>query len=250
MKLETILTQGWHDDPTAPLAAHRLHDLANRDPAHYVDRLSAELEVCHAAEVSGLEQLFRRRTGGFDAIKQFVAALLSIATEASAPPLACRIDAIAYALLAGAKNFDLIAPPAKQGNEPFRAVLTDWRCAIGALESFERTGHPLPKDSVITSDVYLKVRKIVARPNARDERNILAALLVSGTSTQAELSIDLGLGGPLVDRILATFESVGMLQRRNASLYTIAEPYLPVALFGLRETLGLDPVAILARLLN
>ncbi|MEA3413722.1 MAG: hypothetical protein U9R74_19655, partial [Pseudomonadota bacterium] len=176
MKLEAILTKGWHDDPKALLAARRLHDLAGRDMERYSDYLSSELGSTRNPEISGLEQLFRRRTGGFDAIKQFVAALVSISSEESgASPLICRIDAFAYAFLAGAKNFDLIAPPARQGNEPFQSVLADWLHTTAALEEFERTGNPLPDDSPITSDVYLNVRKVMARRSARDERNVLAA---------------------------------------------------------------------------
>ena len=191
--------------------------------------------------ITGLDALFRRRTGGFAPLKQFLGALALLPPQSDYPqPLTCQIDAFAWSFLKGAKNLDLLLPAAPH-SAAMRAEYQRWRKDIRALERFERLGLPLPQPGAISADAYLALRAIVTRPSARDERRALASLLVSGPSTLAEITDDLGLNYSLGERSLAVFESkpLALLKRRDECFSLRAET-LPLVLFGLRETMGLD----------
>jgi hypothetical protein len=252
VKLQAELTYGWPMDQQSPLSASSLHAAASQSNlSHsYADALAAALQQGVQATalsadktpmISGLDALFRRRTGGFAPLKQFLGALSLLLPQSDYPqPLTCQIDAFAWSFLKGAKNLDLLLPATRQ-SDAMRAEHQRWLKEIRALERFERLGIPLPEHAAISGDTYLALRAIVTRPSARDERRALASLLVSGPSTIAEITHDLGLNYSLGERSLAIFETkpLALLQRRDECFALRAET-LPLVLFGLRETMGLD----------
>jgi len=248
MLLQAQLTIGWHDGPEKDFAATRLHETALKAGKGYSDTLATTLKAVGKAPISGLESLFRRRTRGFETLKKFVAALVSLPhPAATADPLICRIDAFAYAFLRGAKNLDFQLPLDDKLNAEFRKTHAAWSHTIMALEDFERLGRPLVKDANISTDHYLALRHIISRPSARDERRTLATLMVSGPSSMKEISEDLGLNYSLGQRTVATFLEKDLVERRSGEIFAIAEPALPLAVFGLRESMGLDLLTVLQK---
>jgi hypothetical protein len=247
MQLQALLTVGWKTDPQTPSSAAQLHKTAIQAGGEYSDVLSAELKsISNDFQILGLEQLFRRHTDGFKPIKQFIGALVSLPTCEGYPnPLICHIDAFAYAFLKGAKNFDFLLPLGDEVNADFRNTHMAWSRTITSLEAFERVGEPLPKNSGVTAEQYLSLPKVIVRPSARDERGVLATLLVSGPSTLSEISTDLGLNYTLGQRTLATFEKMSVIERRPAEIFGIAEAALPLVVFCLREAMGIDLLSIL-----
>ena len=172
MELQALLTYGWCDDASEPLSASLLHESA-RNSGDYQTGLASALDQAlsqtgRAPHIGGLDELFRRCTGGFNAIKQFTGALTQLPASGACPqPLMCRIDGFAYAFLKGAKNFDLFLPPAGTLNAPFREALSNWDTEMYALERFERRGEDLPVSTSVTAAAYLALRSIVTRASAR-----------------------------------------------------------------------------------
>lgn len=248
MKLQAQLTVGWNDDPKVQLAASELHKAAMHANEEYAKALATALNSADNAQLTGLEHLFRRRTGGFEKIKRFVGALASIPRSDAYPdPLVCRIDAFAYAFLKGAKNFDFVLPLGDAVNSDFRKTYAAWSRTITALENFERVGKRLPKDAGVSADQYVALRSIVSRSSARDERRALGTLLVSGPSTMEDISKDLGLNYSLSQRTVTTFETMGTVERRSGGIFAVAKSALPLVVFGLRESMGLDLLSSLPK---
>lgn len=212
---------------------------AARDGSEYAARLVDD--VADAGAVHGLDELFRRHVdGGFGPLKRFVAAL---ANEASPRDITCHIDAFAYAFIARAKNFDLLLPEGSPQVGGFRlGYERKWRDRIEELEDFERLGENPSSDT--DRSHYVKLRPTVARRSARDERRALAVLLYSGPSTAVELRDELGLNESLALRVLAVLVGAGVVERRD-SAFALRTETLPVVLFSLRETMGVDPMAML-----
>lgn len=243
MKLQAVLSYGWPDHPASPLLAATLHQVAREADstgrASYLEALRFEptLAARHHQAILGLDALFRRRTRGFDDLKQFLGALAQIPTD-HGPPLCCEIDGLAWNFLKGAKNLDLLLPADPAGSAPFFKKMQTWQTDIAELERFERFGVAAPS---VNTRAYLALRAIVTRPSARDERRALATLLVSGPSTLAEISTDLRLNYSLGERSLAVFEGdpPAAIERRGER-FAIRDSAMPIVLFCLRETMGLD----------
>ncbi len=243
MKLQAFLTVGWEDDPQADFAALKLHEAAAQHGEAYSRALAAELATApQGTEITGLDRLFRRRPGEFGPLKKLVGglALLPAPTKLTGP-LVCRIDAFAYAFLKSAKNLDFVLPRRTGGDDDFKRIRTSWDATIDALERFERRGETLPDDTVEPAR-YLGIREIVTRPSARDELRALTVLLTSGPSTLEEISSDLGLNHTLGQRTLAAYEQapVAVIERRPGETFSIVADALPLVVFCLRETMGID----------
>ena len=239
MKLRAVLTVGWNDDPNHPCSALRLHQEASTAKLEYETALGKALDAHSAAELYGLGRLFRRRAKGFQKLKQFVGALVALPSR-NQDGLQCHIDVFAYAFLKSAKNFDLLIPEATRADSSFRRAYPSWRKIITALEEFERMGEPLPQGMGIRKEDYLRIRRVITRKTARDERRALTTLLVSGPSTREELSADMGLNYPLAQRVLGAFVTTGVVELSDGNTYTIVETALPLVVFCLRETIGID----------
>lgn len=242
MHLEAVLTIGWPEANNSSFSARKVHQAAQEaEEAQeaYPQALSRWLDSGPARPtLLALERLFRRRPGGFHALKTLIGALSGLPDREV--PLPCHIDCFAYAFLKGAKNFDFLLPEASSEESPFRTRLSEWNEAINALEELERVGQPLPAHLEFTQEDYLHLRHILARKSARDERRTLATLLVNGPSMPAELKTDLGLNETLAQRILGLLVNSGVVETRSGEQYVIREQALPLVVFGLRETLGLD----------
>ncbi len=238
MKLTAKLTAGWDYQNPPGLIARKLYkaDLNDED---YIQFLSSLLIENNTEEIYQLEELFRKSTQGFKPIKRLVGALTSIADDKN---LICYIDAFAYSFLTGAKNFDLLLQFDKKHNNEFIDTYKQWSEIFSKLENFERFGKQNISDE--QKKQYLDLRKIVSRPSARDEIRTLATLLVSGPSTLKEVKEDLGLNYSLGQRTIGVFKDIKVVEKREgekyALEYAIATEALPVVIFCLRETIGLD----------
>jgi hypothetical protein len=254
MLLEAVLTFGWPEVPVSEknfsaLAIHNsCADRRGRGYSEELLRLLIELQKNlldrHPIIIKGTEQLLRRRAGGFRPIQEFVGKLNEIVTfNPALGDVRCEIDVFAYAFLKSAKNFDFFLPEntAAKGRERFRDVSAQWKKDMTVLERFERKGTPMTYTDTLA---YLACRRIITRKSARDERRALATLLVSGPSTSEEVTEDLGLPYSLAERILPTFEGIGILERR-AVRYVIKREALPRVVFCLREVMGIDLLAVL-----
>ena len=233
MKLNAKLTVGWDYKSPMRLTAKELHKAA-LEAGNYVEFLSRKLSQKEVTEIYQLEQLFRKSTKGFQPIKQFVGALISLEVKKS---LNCHIDVFAYCFLKQAKNFDLLLPFDRKQNEEFWQKYQKWSEIIIKLEKFERLGQNCPEK---LAKQYLALRKVVSRPSVRDEIKTLATLLVSGPSTLEQVSEDLGLRYTLGQRTISVFENISVVKIRAGGIYVIATEALPVVVFCLRETCGLD----------
>ncbi len=241
------MTTGWKDDSSAPLAAATLHASAIRAGGDYTAALVDALKTASTGTpILGLDELFRRHTAGFQPIKTFIGAMVDIQSPANIPqPPLCHIDVFAYVILKGAKNFDFLLPLDCHANVVFQRTRGAWSNALTALENFERLGEPLPGSIGASVNQYLALRNIVSRASARDERRVLATLLVSGPSTLEQILKELGLNYSLGQRILSTFEDMSVVERRtvtrsDAPVFAVSESALPLSVFCLRETIGLD----------
>lgn len=244
MPIKAVLTVGWERNPESDVSAPELHERAAASGEKYEQTLAASLKDFESpVAIDELDRLFRRRTKGFDDIKKFVGALITILDDdKSLGPVICNIDVFAYAFLKGAKNFDLLLPEDKPTGS-FRSIFPQWKAEIRELEDFERFGKTISQDS---KDKYLKLRKIIIRKSARDECRSLATLLVSGPSTLDEISDDLALNYPLSQRTIGAFTMIGVVEKRPADdKYVISTAVLPMVVFGLREMMGLDLLNIL-----
>ena len=233
MKLNAKLTTGWNYKPIESDVL-QLHS-ENLNQHDYLENLTNRiLNSKKTVAIYQLEQLFRKSTTGFKPIKQFVAALTNNSDKRN---LDCYINVFAYSFLKGAKNFDLLLSFDRNENEEFIKTFKNWSDKITKLENFERFGKCINPD---LKDRYLALRKIISRPSARDEIRTLATLLVSGPSTLKEVSEDLGLNYTLSQRTIGVFEDIEVVEKRDKEKYAIAAEALPVVIFCLRETIGLD----------
>ncbi|ADE15639.1 hypothetical protein Nhal_2560 [Nitrosococcus halophilus Nc 4] len=239
MHLEAVLTVGWPETSNSSFSARKVHQAAQEAEEAYPHALARWLDSGPARPtLLALERLFRRRPGGFHDLKTLIGTIGGLPEREA--PLPCHIDCFAYAFLKGAKNFDFLLPEASAEESPFRSRLPEWNEAINALEELERVGQPLPAHLEFTQEDYLHLRHILARKSARDERRTLATLLVNGPSTPMELTTDLGLNKTLAQRILGLLANNDVVAARSGAQYVIREQALPLVVFGLRETLGLD----------
>lgn len=254
MELAAKLTTGWpgwQARGRSPHDALHLHHIATdtaADADYYSAALQEQLQNLEQPEILGVDHLFRKSTAGAKPIKKFIGALAALPSASSDfSPCLCHIDAFAYAFLKGAKNFDLLMPLAPAHNADFFQTWQGWQQIIVALQQFERFGQPLPTHCGITPDQYLSLRNVIARPSVRDELRALATLLLSGPSTMAQISEDLALNYTLGQRSLAVFENAGAITRYDGDVFAIAPSALPLVIFSLRETLGLDLLSSLPR---
>ena len=256
MSLEAILTVGWPDvSPEYRCSVTAIHEICRElgDPKEegygaelfrMLSNFRSEIPDSEPIVLKDIDRIFRRRTGGFSGIKNFVATLNEILmSHKDLGEVQCEIDVFAYAFLISAKNFDFFLPEIKNQKGPFREIYPRWKREMSDLEYFERNGRP----SIITdTSAYLALRRIISRKSARDERRTLAPLLVSGPSTRQEITKDLGLPYSLAERILPTFREIGILDKRKEK-YVIKKDALPRVIFCLREVMGLDLLPVLDR---
>ena len=233
MKLNAKLTTGWNYKPKESNIL-QLQD-ENLNQHDYVENITNRIfDDKKIVAIYPLEQLFRKSTTGFKPIKQFVAAL---ANNSETRTLDCYIDVFAYSFLKGAKNFDLLLLFDRDKNREFIETYKKCLDKVAMLENFERFGQCINDD---LQNQYLALRKIISRVTARDEIRTLATLLVSGPSTLKEVSEDLGLNYTLSQRTIGVFKDIEVLEERDKQKYAIATEALPVVIFCLRETIGID----------
>lgn len=202
----------------------------------------------HPVIILSLEELFHRHLTGFGEIKQFAGDLSSLlnSNQLTHSPL-CYLNAFTFAFLAAAKNYDLFVDIVnKQESIETVKKLT---AEINNLTEFERIGQALPDEYSSLKDAYLSLRRIIARPSARDEQRILYVLLLSGETTFEQVETCLDGNTSLTQRILAMLKASHVVVE-NQSKYSIKENCLGVVLFCLRETQGLDPVSTLETILG
>ncbi len=246
LKIQLHLTIGWPkiiDDTWIK----KLLDLENQsdiDKNQACQKLLRKLlnKQNQSFEFHGIDHLFRRNTKGFQPIKRFFSNLITL-ENTSATEVHCYIDAFTFAFLKGAKNFDLFLNYNPKNNVQFTQTYQNWLKAIEAYEKLERSGIPLTDSQ--TQDHYLKFRKILLRPSARDELRALACLLLNGPSTMQQVSNDLGLNYSLSQRTVSIFEPCNIVENRGNDEYAIVPDSLPMAIFGLREVLGINYLELL-----
>jgi hypothetical protein len=242
--MHAVLTVAWGEACPGAVPAAGLYAEARTPGGLDATRVARALRALPPPPtVSGLDALFRRHGAGFEPVKRLVATLARLEAEGLGP-VRSRVNAITYAFLQGAKNFDLLLPEDRGVPGPFRAALPGWRAQIAALEAFERDGDR-PADPWL-GDAYLRLRPILARGSARDERRSLAVLLIAGPSSLEEIERDLGLSYDLSQRVLAPLVAIDLVERSAADQrFAVTNRALPLVLFALRETLGIDPLAVL-----
>lgn len=253
MQLEAVLTPDWPVNSHAKNSSRNLVNHAEATTVAYQESLTDALKKHDISSIVSLEQLFRRKPAGFDPLKKFLSTLTSIDSLAdkhdkqkSQTILSCSINAFAYAFLKAAKNIDFILPLAKSQPTELLHALSQWQASISALEHFERTGKRFPPTLCFNKDDYLAVRTIITRPSARDERSTIAALLLSGPSCIDDICTDLGINTSLSQRILSAFSQSRLLKKDSEKKFSIKRSKIPIALFCLRETMGLDPLSMLS----
>ncbi len=249
---DVLLTFGWLADGQDGVDARVLHDLAKTlsgKELTYEQALLEQLKNQNIQRVNKLEQLLRRRRDGFSSIKRFTGALLDINKDELPMFKGCSIDIFAFAFLKYAKNYDLFMEYKNQRD--LQETVKLWQGEVKALEDFERLGKDLVGDYNYLKAIYLKLRAAVSRPSARDEQRTLAVLLASGPSTLKDIRTDLDLNDSLTLRILATLKKTDAIESHgedNDVLYQITKKALPVALFLVREIIGLDYLTMTASL--
>lgn len=175
-----------------------------------------------------------RRIAGFDAIKR------QIAEERDD---ALHLHAFTYAFLRRAKNVDLyVEADDREIQDRLRAL----RSAMAALETFERDGTDLRGDYAPLKPLYLALRRVVARPSARDERRVLVHLVMNGPCSDADFAKDLGISENLAVRVRKALQPA-LTSEGDSNLHRISDEAMPVVLFVVRETTGVDPLAALDR---
>ncbi|WP_017324882.1 hypothetical protein [Synechococcus sp. PCC 7336] len=276
MRLKTKLVSGWEDYQPQHVSATAKRELAG-SPCKILSTHLHQMAVERAArngtydrhlqeillekkgdradadiEILALDRLFRKSTAGIEPIKRFVGGLLSPLDLPNYPTeLNCQIDVFAYAFLKGAKNFDLLLD-CSANNREFVRARAGWLKSLRAIEQFELFGN-FGRESGADLERYRWVRDIVIRPSSRDERRVLASLLVSGPSMLSQISADLGLNYDLGPRTLAGFLNSGVVvacqdvygTRPSEATFKIDEASLPIAIYCVRETVGLDLLALL-----
>lgn len=247
------LTTGWPIAYTDSLTAKALHQAAQARASSepdYQEELKKLLNQNQSDDIVNFDQLLRRHANGFVDINTFTAALLNIWEELSEPK-SCSIDIFAYAFLKHAKNYDLFMKPERDSITQLENIIIDWQNAVAALENMERLGQELSPEYSHLKQVYLRLRAVVSRPSARDEQRTLAILLITGPLTIDEISEDLGLNYSLNLRIISALQATGAIDSRDdkgKARYFITESALPVALFLVREIIGLDLLSMVVNL--
>ena len=244
--MQAVLTKTWNETIDGALDATELSKLV--ETKDLVDYLDSELSKSDSTlTVMGLDALFRRRLTGSNSVKALVAALTEYERGFSDKniELRCGCNVVVYSFLVGAKNFDFILPEVSDKRiGTFRQVQPSWQSIIRQLEAYERDGDPLSDTDL--RDTYLRLRPIMMRISARDEHRCLCALLMSGPSTLEELKDDLGLPYNLSTRVIAPFVSAGIVvPSESLESFVICEQAIPLVLFLVRETLGVDPLSAL-----
>ena len=244
LPIQLKLTSGWprigSDHWSRGFHEIEANTLTSSDRAQaYEQHLRSILESQDQTyEFYEVDALFRKTTEGLQPIKRFFSNLISLDPQSlNVKSVHCHIDVFAYSFLKGAKNFDLFLPYYPQHNVEFEQTYHRWFSEIQALENFERFGAPLEKSQ---QDNYLKFRHILTRQSARDELRALSCLLLNGPSTIKMISTDLGLNYSLSQRTIRVFEPASIVEHRGNGVYAIASSALPLAIFGLREVLGID----------
>lgn len=213
------------------------------DPEQFVSNGTRRLNVHNC------EELFRRRTGGYKNWNAF----LNWAARTDHPKnfeVECQFDAFAYSFLSIAKNADFqipvhaddpIASPSFE--EDFEKFFDD----VDDLTQLEGLGIP-PRNNELLQR-YILAREPLSRPSARDERRIVVALFVSGSSTGKELESELGIYEGLPDRILLSLEKSGCVCKDENRLgHFKIDPFaLGICYFLVRETLGFSMKKVIER---
>ena len=189
-----------------------------------------------------------RRRDRYEAIKRRLAASHGARKDGTSEnasagsPLA--LHAFTYAFLGSAKNVDLFVDADATG---VREQLLSLREALGALEAFEREGTQLPTELELLKAPYLRLRRVMLRPGARDERRVLKHVLMTGPATAGELVADLELpsSSGAMRALMALAPVVTGHPDGAQERFGIDESLLPVALFAVRERMGIDPLAVL-----
>lgn len=175
----------------------------------------------------------RRRDQSFQAIRDGVAA----SHDGDIP-----VHAFIYAFLRWAKNVDLYVDTAYEPG--VRDRLAELRAGMAALEAFERHGHRLRGTHAAAKTPYLSLRRTFARPSARDERRVAVHYLMNGPSSDRELAEDLVLSEAFAARSRRALDSVIAGPDGNHR-FGVADNALPIVLFLVRETTGINPLAML-----
>ena len=169
----------------------------------------------------------KRRKDGFDAIKRRLA-------EPGSGDL--HLHAFTYAFLRKAKNVDLYVDV---DDTRIGERLRELRCCLKALEEFERDGVELTGRHSSLGPIYLDLRRVFARAGARDERRAMVHLLMNGPCSDADLVEDLALSLDLAARVRkALAPAIGPWG--DGDRYCISDAALPVAMFLVRESIGIN----------
>lgn len=250
--MQAVLTESWNEPIAGAQSAASLCGQLQHNQSETIDTLIADsIDGQQTLSVMGLDDVFRRRQSGFSAIKKLVTTLILCENELQQHNISmrCGCNALVYAFLTGAKNFDFIIPESDDRTaSTFRKILPVWKSTIQQLESFEREGKSLSDAEL--KETYLQIRPIMIRSSARDEHRVLTTLLMSGPSTLEDISRDLRLPYTLSERVAAPFISAGIVDKSTATdctsiRYGITRQFIPLVLFLARETLGVDPLSVL-----
>ena len=174
----------------------------------------------------------KRRVDGFNDIKQHIA---------KARDGEIHLHAFTYAFLRKAKNIDLYV---EADDKRVQQKLYCINRSVQALEALERDGAHLKAEHASLKPIYLALRRVVARAGARDERRALVHLLMNGPCTDADLAADLVLSENLAIRIRKALQP-GLGDPDGQGHYGISDAALPVVVFLVRETTGIDPLSSL-----
>jgi hypothetical protein len=152
------------------------------------------------------------------------------------------LHAFIYAFLRRAKNIDLYVDTAYEPG--VRDKLAGIRATMAALGAFERHGHPLPGRHAAAKAPYLALRRTFAQPGASDERRAAIHYLMNGPSSDRELAEDLVLPEGFAARARRALAGV-IAGPDGEHRFGIADSALPIVLFLVRETAGINPLAML-----
>ncbi len=264
MILNAVLTVGWEDDvdhPQSALLLHRAAAAAVDGYANALKRLIATAPV--PLTLYGLEQLFRRRVGGYRALRQFLGQLTHLAapgtgagrgaSKANGAVIRCRIDVFAYGFLAAAGRLGGVLAEGPGGEGPFRSLWPHWQQVFNALARLEDPqgrwtmvrqggGQGLPE---ALGARYGALRQLLGHPAGRDEGRLLATLLINGPSTRPQLAKDLGLATVPPPGVMAGLVNAGAVILGPDERHRIPQEALPVVAFALARHWGIDPLGAL-----
>ena len=186
------------------------------------------------------EALFERRPDGYAQLRQLHPAVDDWTCKRDGRRALCHFNAFAYSFLAGAKNFDFLIP--RETSPVFVENMDVFRSRLRNLERFEQLGDDFPTG--LDKDSYFALRSIFTRAGARDERWVLAELILSGPNDAAGLARVLSTSEGLVDRILRQFTAMDVVVL-GEDFACVADDALVLAYFFVRETMGVDPLEAL-----